>query len=48
MPDISKSMAENLDTLYRTFSHTPDLITRYFQMKPGAHALLVYFDGLTD
>ncbi|KZE76643.1 spore gernimation protein [Paenibacillus elgii] len=48
MPDISKSMAENLDTLYRTFSHTPDLITRHFQMKPGAHALLVYFDGLTD
>ncbi|MBU7314171.1 spore germination protein [Paenibacillus oleatilyticus] len=48
MPDISKSMAENLDILYRIFSHTPDLITRHFQMKPGAHALLVYLDGLTD
>ncbi len=45
---LSDQLASNLQTLQQMFQHTPDLVTRQFQLKTGHCAALVYFDGLVD
>lgn len=46
---LTKSLSQNICTLYSTFKHTPDLIVRYFQLKNNNQsAALVYLESLCN
>ncbi|HGE5805168.1 spore germination protein [Bacillus cereus] len=46
---LTKSLSQNIHTLYSIFKHTPDLIVRYFQVKNNNQsAALVYLESLCN
>ncbi|WP_044796003.1 spore germination protein, partial [Bacillus cereus] len=46
---LTTSLSQNIRTLYATFTHTPDLIVRYFQKRnDGQSAALVYLESLCN